>query len=340
MARVFSVRPLAPFAGLLFFASSAACDQPKVRELETQTAHTAPEPPPAPVEVKPLSAKIARPAPERLVAIGDLHGDLDHARRALRLAGAIDDHDRWIGGKLVVVQTGDEIDRGDDDRAILDLVDGLKAQAAAAGGEVVALLGNHEIMNASLDFRYVTPGAFASFSLFDARDASVPLDELPPPSRGRGAAFAPGGAYASLESHRSIVAKVGDSVFVHGGILPKHVAYGLDRMNDEVDAWLAGARRSPPAIVVADDGPVWTRAYSSEDSPPDCADLTKALAELGAKRMVVGHTVQHKGVNSACDGKVWRIDVGLSKYFGGPIEALEIRGDSVAPLREAGAAAK
>jgi hypothetical protein len=50
--------------------------------------------------------------------------------------------------------------------------------------------------------------------------------------------------------------------------------------------------------------------------------------------MVVGHTVQHQGVNSACDGRVWRIDVGLSRYFGGPIQALEIRGNDVAALRE------
>src|SRR5262245_45911028 len=56
---------------------------------------------------------VSKPAPERVVAIGDLHGDLDSARRALVLAGAIDDKDAWIGGKLVVVQTGDEIDRGD-----------------------------------------------------------------------------------------------------------------------------------------------------------------------------------------------------------------------------------
>ena len=79
---------------------------------------------------------------------------------------------------------------------------------------------------------------------------------------------------------------------------------------------------------------MWTRAYSSEDAPPDCSDLATVLAQLGAKRMVVGHTVQHQGVNSACDGRGWRIDVGLSRYFGGPIQALEIRGSNVAALRE------
>ena len=52
----------------------------------------------------------------RIVAVGDLHGDLAATRAVLRLAGAIDDKDHWVGGELVLVQTGDEIDRGDDDR--------------------------------------------------------------------------------------------------------------------------------------------------------------------------------------------------------------------------------
>jgi hypothetical protein len=309
-----------------------SCTRTKVEEVENEPAPAPSQP--GKVEAAPLSSRLSRPTPERLVAIGDLHGDLDHARRALRLAGAIDARDHWIGGHLVVVQTGDEIDRGDDDRAILDLIEGLKTQAAKAGGEVVALIGNHEVMNASLDFRYVTAGGFAAFSLSDGGNASASLIQLPPESRGRASAFAPGGSYATLESSRPFVMKIGDTVFVHGGVLPKHVAYGLDRMNDELDDWLAGKRQSVPAILVAEDGPVWTRAYSSEDAAPDCSDLATVLAQLGAKRMVVGHTVQHQGLNSACDGRVWRIDVGMSRYFGGPIQALEIEGDHVATLRE------
>jgi hypothetical protein len=269
------------------------------------------------------------------VAIGDLHGDLEHARRALRLARAIDASDRWIGGRLVVVQTGDEVDRADDDRAILDLMESLKAQAIAQGGEVIALLGNHEVMNASLDFRYVTPGGFAAFSGAESADATAPSAQLAPVARGRASAFAPGGAYAKLMGARAFVVQVGDTVFVHGGVLPKHVAYGLDRMNDELDAWLLGKRPNPPALLVAEDGPIWTRAYSREDAPPDCASLAETLSELGAKRMVVGHTVQQRGANDACDGKAWRIDVGLSRFYGGPIEVLEIRGAAVTVLKEA-----
>jgi hypothetical protein len=58
-----------------------------------------------------LGAAACRSAPKRIVALGDVHGDLSATRRALRLAGAIDDQDRWIGGRLVVVQTGDQLGR-------------------------------------------------------------------------------------------------------------------------------------------------------------------------------------------------------------------------------------
>jgi hypothetical protein len=326
----------------LLVALGAACDRSRAPEPEVVPPASPPaNPSGAPSVAAPaasLSTKLRRAAPDRVVAIGDVHGDLDTFERALRLAGAIDARGHWNGGTLVLVQTGDEIDRGNDDRAVLDLVEGLKKEAAAAGGEVIALLGNHEIMNASADFRYVTPRGFASFS--PAGASSLPAADTAAPTRGRMQAFAPGGTYASMLAGRPLVAEVGDTVFVHGGVLPKHVAYGLDRMNDELDAWLTGKRQTPPSIVVADDGPVWTRAYSGEDAAPDCSALTKTLARLGAARMVVGHTVQKEGMNAACDGKVWRIDVGLSHVYGGPVEALEIRGGHATVLREEAGAPK
>ena len=116
-------------------------------------------------------------APTRIVAFGDVHGDLDATRSALRLAGAIDEEDQWVGGKLVVVQTGDQLDRGDDEQEILDLFDELRVQADAAGGAFHALLGNHELMNVRGDLRYVTEGGFADVSdavEFDENDPGFP----------------------------------------------------------------------------------------------------------------------------------------------------------------------
>lgn len=40
--------------------------------------------------------------------------------------------------------------------------------------------------------------------------------------------------------------------------------------------------------------------------------LRATLDALGARAMVVGHTPQMSGVNCECDGRVWRVDAGMS----------------------------
>jgi hypothetical protein len=279
------------------------------------------------------------PAPPRLIAIGDLHGDLAAARAALRLAGAIGGSDEWIGKDLVVVQTGDQIDRGDDDRAVLDLFTALAAQARARGGRVHALNGNHETLNVELDFRYVTPGAYAPFADLAASAPISVLTRFEPAVRGRVAAFRPGGPYARRLSERNTIAIVGETVFVHGGVLPEHVRYDLGRINAEISGWMRGETSAAPASVRDQNAPIWTRAYG-EPAPGEgaCSLLREALDALRARRMVIGHTVQEAGINAACGGAVWRIDVGMSSFYrSGRVEVLAIEGDRASVLR-AGAA--
>lgn len=47
----------------------------------------------------------------RIVAVGDLHGDLPNARRVLHMANVVDKEGHWSGGVDFFVQTGDIIDR-------------------------------------------------------------------------------------------------------------------------------------------------------------------------------------------------------------------------------------
>lgn len=275
------------------------------------------------------------PAAERVVAVGDLHGDLDATRAVLRLAGLIGPDDAWTGGAAVLVQTGDQLDRGDGERAIVDLLERLQKQAAAAGGRVVVLNGNHELMNVAGDLRYVTAGGFADFKSFGSLETDDPrLASVPPGMRGRLVAFLPGGPYARILSRRPVIAQVGDTLFAHGGVLPAHVELGLARINREVSDWVAGRRPEPPAYMRGDDSPVWSRHYSREPDAADCRLLAEVLDRTGAARMVVGHTVQKGGPSSACDGRVWRIDVGLAAHYGGAPAALEIRGDRIEVLRQ------
>jgi hypothetical protein len=274
------------------------------------------------------------PEAPRIVAIGDLHGDLAATRAALRLAGAIDDRDRWVGGGLVVVQTGDQLDRGPDERAILHLFERLQREAARAGGAFHILNGNHEVMNALLDLRYVTDEGFRAFADLAPRAAArdTLLARFPQEQWGRVAAFRPGGRYARMLARRNMITVVGDNVFVHGGVLPAHVESGIERINEEVRAWLRGEAPAPQ-WTRGEDTPIWTRLYSRNVDAAACDTVAAVLAALDARRMVVGHTVHRGGITSYCDGRIWAVDVGMAAHYGGGVEVLEISGGRVAPLR-------
>ncbi len=272
------------------------------------------------------------PAAKRIVAIGDLHGDLDAARRVFLLAGITDSLDRWVAGNLVVVQTGVQLDRGDQEQALLLFLEDLQKQASAAGGALHLLNGNHELMNARLDLRYVTEGGFEDFQ--DAVDIPE-LDSLllafAPEQRARVAAFRPGGPYALKLARRNTILMIGKNLFVHGGVLPEHLDYGLEKLNREIQLWLAGTS-SAPAGIHKSHSPTWTRIYSDHPDSTSCGVLTEVLQRLGADRMIVGHTVQDEGIQSYCQGQVWCIDAGLAEYYGSVSAALEIEGNRVTIL--------
>lgn len=268
-------------------------------------------------------------APPRLVAIGDIHGDIKALEVALKASGLIDDRRQWVGAQTLLVQTGDVLDRGDDEQEILDWLDALTKQARRDGGDVLQLLGNHETMNAMGDLRYVTPGGFKDFEdVPGLEEAARAHQELPAIARHRMAAFEPGGPYALRLSHFPVVAQVGKTLFVHGGVTREHVDEGLVKINTQTSMWLR-ALGPMPAIVADDQGPLWLRVFSSQDDPVTCARLDEALKAANATRMVVGHTVQRQGITSACEGKVWRIDVGMAAHYGGSPQALELRGEQV-----------
>jgi hypothetical protein len=267
-----------------------------------------------PIARAPAEARAAAAAPGVIVAIGDLHGDLEATRRALRLAGAIDEADRWVGGDRVVVQLGDRLDRGDDERAIFDLFDRLAVEARARGGAVHALLGNHEVMNAMGDLRYVTPAGLEAFP------------------GGRAEVFRPGGPLARRLAEHPTALALGDTLFVHGGLLPDFARLGVERINQRVAAWLRGEAPAPRALL-GEDGPVWTRRFSHDPGPGECALARESLALLGLRRMVVGHTVQARGITAYCGGAVFAADVGLSAFYGGTTEVLELRDGQARVLR-------
>jgi len=74
-----------------------------------------------------------QPATDRIVAIGDVHGDYNAALEAIRLTRIIDNKNKWIGGNTTLVQVGDQTDRGDSEKEIIDYLEILKVQANKVG---------------------------------------------------------------------------------------------------------------------------------------------------------------------------------------------------------------
>jgi len=266
------------------------------------------------------------PAAPRVVAIGDLHGDLKATRRALQLAGAIDASDRWVGGNLVVVQTGDVLDRGDDDRAVLALLEKEQTAAQKAGGALYRLNGNHEVMNVQGDYRYVTENGFKAYAN-ETRTGRPEVAELPETKKGRAEAFLPGGREARKLANLPAVWMVGDTLFAHGGVEPKHLHYGIARINRELGAWMRGDSLLPKHLA-NEHTPFWTRTFGESPASEEvCTALDDVLSSLKVARLVVGHTPQKSGITFDCNRKLARIDVGLSAYYGNnPTEVLEIAG--------------
>jgi hypothetical protein len=216
----------------------------------------------------PLPAGAATTPPNStplLVAIGDVHGDFEDFCSILQRVGLIDEQRHWTGGNTTFLQLGDLIDRGPKPRQVLDLMLSLDEQSAKAGGRVVALLGNHEMMNLMGDLRYVTVGNYASFVdsesenrrqtafqkylewrrahpqlLAELNQPVLPETEAEWMTRHpRGfiehrAAFSPTGIYGRWLRQRFALVKIGGVIFLHGGINPDLTSVGLDQINDRI----------------------------------------------------------------------------------------------------------
>jgi hypothetical protein len=115
---------------------------------------------------------------------------------------------------------------------------------------------------------------------------------------------------------------------------------------------LRSVDRSPGSILTDPLGPLWYRGLITRDPkvteipaggparPPIEQELATVLTAYGAKRIVVGHTPNLKGIQILYGGKLVTIDTGNSRYFGGPPSYLEILGDKPIPhtVRRSGAA--
>lgn len=278
----------------------------------------------------------------RVVAVGDVHGDYGQFFSVLRASGVVDERGHWAGGRTHLVQVGDRVDRGPDSRKVMDLLMRLENEARKAGGAVHPLLGNHEAMNMMGDLRYTTREEFAAFQSPDSAHLSANLwksylrwreeKKEPPPSEEERKqfeaehplgwvehrrAFAPEGKYGRWLSRQNAVIRIGDTLFLHGGISPKYADFSRQDLNERIQRELL--EPDPRLAVVATDpeGPLWFRGLASGDAAL-LSSLEALLKQHGCRRMVIGHTPTEGLVMPRYGGRVLLIDVGMTKVYGGP----------------------
>lgn len=188
----------------------------------------------APVAAAAQTAQSEWRGVERVIAFADVHGAYGELVTLLRESAVIDAQDRWAAGRTHVVSLGDLLDRGADSRKVMDLLMRLQDEAAAAGGGLHVVIGNHEAMNVLGDLRYVAPGEYASYTDLEPAGQRATLrtaweqrngpgsgaafdQAFPPGYFGHRAALGPEGRYGRWILGLPVAIVVNDTLFMHGG---------------------------------------------------------------------------------------------------------------------------
>lgn len=288
---------------------------------------------------------------QRIVAIGDLHGDYEQYLAVLTYNGLINHRRRWTGGETHLVQLGDITDRGPDSLKIIEHLGKLTQEARRAGGAVHALIGNHEAMNIEGDLRYVHKGEYEAFQtrrssalqldyvrrvfdymvsqqpeLEDSKEATIdqlkeqyPLGYVEHRTR-----WQAGRDLAEWVADNNAVIKINRTLFAHGGINPHQELKPLADINQEIQRVLSTETNFAPTLANDENGPLWYRGLASNDPEIELEPVRAMLDHYGADRIVIAHTPTGGEIVPRLDGMVIMADTGISAHYGGHLANLVI----------------
>ncbi|MEX0290111.1 MAG: metallophosphoesterase [Flavobacteriaceae bacterium] len=305
------------------------------------------------------------PSQNRIVVVGDVHGDFNRMVEAFQLGKVVDKKGRWIGKKTHLVQLGDIPDRGPDSRKIVDYLMKLEKSAKRKGGRVHILIGNHDAMNVYGDLRYVTEEEYTAFSdkqsvkrlellyedeikwiqenipeenwpVFDDAYRKKWFDSRPPGFLEHRWSWLPDGRIGKwILSHNAVI-KIGEYLFVHAGIGPAYADCSVSELNELVEQALQNLDNVESSILRSQEGPLWYRGLALEPEESQ-RDLLDSLLEIhDVDHIIVGHTVTGGIILPRFDGKVILADVGLSSYYGDNMACLVIENGNMKAIHRNG----
>ena len=249
---------------------------------------------------------------ERIIVIGDIHGDIKRFKNILIDASIINNDLEWIAQPLntFVVQVGDQIDSANrdinakeweilNDINMINFTDTLDKIAIPKGGRVISLIGNHELMNVIGNFSYVSKNSYTS--------ERINL-------------FKPQGILSNILGNRPIVLKIGEHFFCHAGIKKEHLEL-LSSYNKDIsyinEIWQSFLLNNKIQIsdkelfdmlILNDSGILWTRTFD------DIEYIDDVLNKLNCSYIYTGHNLVDN--IKLYNNRIWQIDNGISRAFG------------------------
>jgi hypothetical protein len=232
--------------------------------------------------------------PERLLAVSDIEGNFYAFEQLLVGNGVVDEDFNWTFGSGHLVLLGDLFDRDINVLPCLWLIYKLEQEAAAQGGRVHFILGNHEEMNLRGDERHLEKKY-----QWLARELGVQYYEL----------FSNYSELGQWIRTKNSVEKIGNTLFVHGGIsyLVEDSGLTLRQINRIVRRHLGIADVDEEGeLLMGNNGPLWYRGYFGGNITQ--RHIERVLQTYQAEQLVVGHTVVPDMV-SLFEGRLYAIDV-------------------------------
>ena len=277
---------------------------------------------------------------QKVVAIGDLHADIDALLRTLWNARLINAGGSWIGGTIMVVQLGDQIDRVRPwvssynivgrypEIEVLWYTELLKNQAKAVGGEFYSLLGNHEMYsanpNAPYTFypKYVSESDLKAYNHKFTENLGINVDYYEYPSgekANRYNLFKGGGLIAKkLFASRGLAVKIENVVFSHADVGGVNAAnFGgiknTEQLNELAYAYLTTGNHDSDTFMrigvdsdAYDSYPVWNRNLCYKNFLDTLQNDTFTYVSAHSPKNNISNPVP----------RVWCIDTQRSAGFG------------------------
>ena len=284
----------------------------------------------------------------RIIAIGDIHGDYYIFIELLKLAKVIDNNLNWTGKDTYVIQLGDTLD-GKRPNVTLDkeyinlpgeieitkLILKLDSKAKKHGGRVISILGNHELY----------PFYFYNDDSFNQKYVkNIDLNQYKKLYKvSRFKYYKPGiGDGAKLfGTTRPLIIQLGQFIFCHGSLNQKFLELciknnirkttnskfiDISKLNKIVSDWLTGKTNKIPFFINESDNinPLFNRDLTEPKTlnKKECIDLVDSVLQYfkNGNYLVMGHS-SHKNICTLCNNTVYRTDIAVSRAFGGTFKS-------------------